>query len=282
VVTVPGQVALPAARIEVWSSAGLLVHSTRTGDLGTFELRNVITGDYSIIVSQPKTVQKRFARAIGALDPHDRRVDWGTFEVSEGGSISGTVVDRLGVPVPAAHVFTVGGETITDGDGAFVLPGLPAGPLVVRARHPSAGETSHGLSVRAFAGQDTPGARLQLSGRLEPDAAPSTASRAEPGVDVSREAPLAGPTAAPTGPAIELATGRASVSVVTVIAGSAPAQAGLRSGDTIVSIDGETVSIAGQARSLLRGDTGTLVTLEIRRGGGRQRIKFRRERSGAP
>ncbi len=288
VVTAPGHAPLPAARIEVWSGAGLLLHATRTGDLGTFEIRNVTAGDYSIVVTQPQTVQKRFTRQVGDVDPHDRRVDWGTFEVSEAGSISGTVVDRLGTPVPTAHVFTTGGETITDGDGGFTLGGLAAGSVVVQARHRSAGATTRGTTVRVFAGQDSPGARLQLAGRAEepsPTGSGSNAGGMPEGNDGTAATTPPAATASENpqnGPTLELATGRSGVTVVSVMAGSTAAKAGLQAGDVIASIDNETVSVAGQARSILRGQPGSLVTLDVRRGNGRHRIKFRRQRGGVP
>jgi len=50
-------------------------------------------------------------------------------------SLSGTVADNAIVPIPGALVAIVGGtaSTLTDGNGRYTLPGLPAGTVAVRA-----------------------------------------------------------------------------------------------------------------------------------------------------
>src|SRR5207248_2455121 len=99
----------------------------------------------------------------GVERPSRADVDLGALTLKSGGIVSGRVVERSGQPVPGALVMrAIGGaaamswaddvempgmemadafpgtgdNALTDVDGRFELPHLPAGDLSLRARHP--------------------------------------------------------------------------------------------------------------------------------------------------
>lgn len=82
--------------------------------------------------------------------------------------------------------------------------------------------------------------------------------------------------------AIDVATGAEGVSVTSVVEGSRAERAGLRVGDLIRSIDGEEVTIAAQARSLLRGREGSQCVFQLIRNGRHVRLVLQRELLGLP
>ncbi|MFZ3101597.1 MAG: S41 family peptidase [Desulfitobacteriaceae bacterium] len=72
-----------------------------------------------------------------------------------------------------------------------------------------------------------------------------------------------------TGIGIQLKIIPEGVSVVSVIKGSPAAEAGMQTGDVIITVDGQALAARPQAEAvaLLRGDSGTQVRLKIKRGG---------------
>lgn len=70
--------------------------------------------------------------------------------------------------------------------------------------------------------------------------------------------------------------------IFTVFAGSPAERAGLRPGDVIVSVDGRRPASPGELRALLRGNPGTVVSLEVARAGRVERVVIERTALAPP
>ncbi|MEM9195622.1 MAG: PDZ domain-containing protein [Myxococcota bacterium] len=81
-----------------------------------------------------------------------------------------------------------------------------------------------------------------------------------------------------SGVAVDVASVDGAVQIRRVVPGSAAARAGLRVGDEVVTVDGESAIVASQARAMLRGAPGVEAIIEVRRRGRNRRIVVRRER----
>jgi len=266
-------VPLSGARVDLRRPDGTVVSSTRSGTEGRFEFHAVPIGNYTIVSSHPVIASQPYSVRIGAAEVTRGERDLGTIALVQGGTVSGVVVDRLGAPTAGASVIAGDLVAATDSAGEFTLRGVPPGRLSVGATHPVAGHAA-AVTVRVHPAQESPGIRLALSGRDSSDPSPPTSPTPKaPGASSGRRG---------TGVAIDVATGPVGVSVTSVVEGSRAERAGLRVGDVIRSIDGDEVTIAAQARSLLRGREGSQCVFQLIRNGRQVRLVLQRELLGLP
>lgn len=190
-------------------------------------------------------------------------------------SLAGHVTDTLGRAVPRAIVSTADGEATaeTDDEGAFVLNNVAPGPLYVLAAHKSVGE-GRSEEVRARAGETLETLRIVLPGRYLANADDAEASSTRTRV---------APTAASVRPERRSKPGdfdlelRGSDIVFSAIApGGNADRAGIRAGDALVAIDGESVLSAAQGRGMLRAPPGLAANLRLARNGNQLRVRYKR------
>ena len=225
------------------------ITSARASLEGTFSFPRIRPGRWSVRVRSDDHLP--FDAVVEVEDrgrgPADLALD--PFRLTPAARLEGTVVDALGVPVARARVALAGDdggpEARTDGQGRFVLRGVPAGELEAVASHPAAGEGT--TSARALAGRETPGLVIHLSERFDPARAASLPGRRR-------------------GVALEVARVGGEVRVGWVMPESGAERAGLRRGDTLVSIDGEAPRDARHAERLLTGAPSVPALVEVTRG----------------
>ncbi len=169
----------------------------------------------------------------------------------QGGSIVGHVRDDHGAPLQGAElrfdlvsaVVDDGAGATTDEAGAYRLDGAPAGPFTLR------------VQKQGFRTKLVPGLRVDSGQTLTQEVALSAVSGGA-GMELA-------------GIGAGLGQNADGIFVAQVFGGDPADRAGLRSGDHIVSIDGEDASNMSVADAVqrLRGQVGTSVGLSIRRGG---------------
>lgn len=112
---------------------------------GRFSLDGLEAGTYVVTVSAP---DRTSATISGVKVRSGATTDVGIVRLGEGGVVRGVVVSSEGTPIPGATVLALragnriqvpgeGQQDVTDGAGAFEVRGLPAGPLELRAKHPT-------------------------------------------------------------------------------------------------------------------------------------------------
>jgi protocatechuate 3,4-dioxygenase beta subunit len=141
---------------------------------GRFTLEDMAAATYVLQVSAPDRadgVVSNVKIAPGAL------VDVGRIRLAGGGTVRGTVVDAGGTPVPGANITVrgqsqafgagAGGETVSDGAGAFEIRGVASGTIDVLGKHPSYADAHVSVDVDPARGPAE--ARLVMSpgGRVE-------------------------------------------------------------------------------------------------------------------
>jgi hypothetical protein len=230
--------ALPAETIE-----------TRTDGEGGFFFGRVRPGVWTLTIESDDHLTHERTVEVVSRGRTVRDVELDAISLDPAGSISGTVVDASGAPIGRARVTQSGVEggpsATSDADGEFVLRGLAAGMLTLRAAHPAAGEGESRTS-RVFAGTDTPGVVVRLSERFDPERAASLPGRQR-------------------GVAILAASAGGRVTVREVMRGSRAERVGLRAGDVLLEIDGTAPESAGQAARLLAGSTDVPAILRVQR-----------------
>lgn len=263
---------------------------TRSDNDGQFEFSHVADGSYQLAVDAQGHVAERRQISLRA-QRHDRPAPEEEFQLQASGSVSGSVVDRIGAPIWNAEVFAgVSNEwshsVRTDHAGRFVVRGLAPGAVRLLARKDSLRAVA---AARVHEGVDTPGAILRFEdvapAEQEPDSpAPPADSRSADG-PASDEAPGQLPAepeeidpdedsdtpagSVPQGsamgavspredsiaatPPTPLALGRRGdlVIVERVDPGSRADALGLRNGDVVTAINGEHVRSPAQARGML-------------------------------
>jgi hypothetical protein len=254
----------------------------RTDRLGQLEIRSVTIDEYEVSVEHTGYATARFS---GLVESADERTDLGVIELVPTGSASGQVVDRYGSTVARAEV--AAGDpprwatAVKSGrDGRFWLAGLPAGETLLTARTRS-GSRSEPVEARIESGEETSGLVLRLPDAE--DAAEETAevvSKEDEAEAADEPTVTAKPATPKTPPGVAATIGYAEgeIRVTGVLSASAQA-AGLRSGDVVVSVDGEAVLAASHGRAMLRGTAGTVAAIEVKRSGKKVRLRVPREAS---
>jgi hypothetical protein len=240
---------LPAAEIVV--RVGTFSRGARSGRDGNFELTHLPEGPYSLRASADSYVATTLEGQLNAAE--NGRPTTLRLELMRAASVSGEVVDSLGRTVWNALVSfgaTPDWEHATRSDhaGHFRLQGVPRGEHTLHARH-GALEGSAGAAVRVVQGEDSPGVVIRLPGVVEEEVPDEEAPRAKP--------QHAG----------QLSFGMRGSLVIVEHVGSASAasQAGLLDGDVLLSVDGEPVRSAAQARGMF--DRHSPRALQVRREG---------------
>ena len=268
----------------------------RTDRAGRVEIRSVTVDEYEVSFDHAGYASVRFA---GVVETADERTDLGVIELVPAGSATGQVVDRYGSTVAGAEVAAGDpprwSSAVKSGrDGRFRIGGLPAGEVLLTARTQS-GSRSEPIDARIESGEETSGLVLRLPdaedtadepepGSVEPEPGsvepePGSGS-AEPEPGSGTRSPVTSHPKGPPGVAVAIAYAQGEIRVTEVLSATAQA-AGLRAGDVLLAVDGESVLAAAQGRALLRGSAGTVATIDITRGGKRQRLRVPREASAA-
>jgi hypothetical protein len=168
----------------------------------------------------------------------------------QGGSVVGRVLDNHRAPLQGAElhfdlvsaIVDDGARATTDAAGAYRLDGAPAGPFTLR------------IQKQGYRTKLVPGLRVDSGQTLKQDVT-------LPAVNGGAGMELAGIGAG-------LGQNADGIFVAQVFGGDPADRAGLRSGDHIVSIDGDDASSMSVADAVqrLRGPVGTSVGISIRRG----------------
>jgi hypothetical protein len=251
----------PVAGAQIAAEGGGTDETTTSENDGSFEISSLTIGQYKLHIDHQDYLGLQIdARA----RERDERVDLGDIRLAPAAGAAGEVVDALGEPVPGATVTGPRASPFAtcDDEGHFVLRGLPPGTTTLRGAHPVAGRAeSAPLALRP--GERVEGVRIRLGGRLRDPTA--------------TEEGTAATSAAQTGVALEVETRDGGVVVTRVLPGSTAANARVREGDRLISVDGRPVQVAGEARSALRGPAGVPAVLEVQRGPRTLRLRITRE-----
>ncbi len=225
---------------------------------GEFRIGPIVPGDYRVradaygfATSEAKTV-KVIAGETAVAD----------LQLRQGATLTGQVVDAAaGTPIVAAVVsletaYFDRRETRTNAEGRFALAGLPPGLFSVRA-------TAEGFHRRSASGLRAVEGRSVGPVEIRLNALDS--------VDEEPEDQIVGIGAA-------LGAQGDALVVNDVIAGGGAAEAGLQSGDLILTIDGRAVSELdfNGVIQLIRGPEGSTVLLTIQRDGELQTVNVPR------
>jgi hypothetical protein len=259
---------LPGVRVELSGASLPEPLSRTTRSLGGFEFSDLAAGNYELFFSSPHHAPE--SRAVPLTAALREPLELDPVALTPAGTVSGEVVDRLGAPVYGAEVSH--GEppdwalaVRTDHEGHFVLPGVPAGSVALYARL-AGEEVQADEPVEVRAGEEAPGNLLRLASLApepadEPEPAEPGSAPADPG------SAQAGSGRTEEGVALALAWQDKAVVVTAVGVGSRAAAAGVRVGDKLRSVDGESVLAAGQGRAMLRGPAGSRLRVQLARGG---------------
>ncbi len=244
---------------------------TRTFPDGRIVWKALQAGRYRLTLSAdgyaPITVSLRIAEGTAPGQVTLRGRQW-WLDLS--GSLEGLVRDDRGFPLFLADVWCErkgkrlgggvggsGGDGVvqTDRKGRFSLVGLPAGPCLLRARHPDFGTGRLQVDVRA--GEPPRSVIVDLNGKPEGEARETVTS----------------------GVAISLAARGDDVVIAKVTPGSKAQAAGLRRGDLLRSIDGEAVEGEGLSDlgRRLEGPVGSRVVIVVERSGRALTVPVERE-----
>ncbi|MET0339693.1 MAG: carboxypeptidase regulatory-like domain-containing protein [Polyangiales bacterium] len=192
-----------------------------------------------------------------------------TVRLQRAATLAGFVLDALGHAVPDAVITLSEGTPSdeTDAQGAFTLDGVPPGTQVVQAHHASAGD-GKSQEVRARPGERLDGVRIVLPKRYQP----GTKDDDEP----TRRPAARGRPERASAPELELSTQGRNLAITKLPPSSALAKAGVRAGDVLVAIDGETPLSAAHARGLLAHPPGRVASVRVLRGQRPVNVRVRR------
>jgi len=256
------------AELTLFTPAGM--RAARSDEQGEFRFVDLAPGQARLLLVKPGLVPRELDVTI-AGDPQ-RDVDLGRFEMNEGGGVKGLVVDERGDPIAGARIangrvptyLPLGplplGITMSDREGRFLLPDLPAGPTVVEAYRP--GFARFGVDVEVRAGDVSQEIRIEMQQDPEADDG-----------DIGRRASLA-VTLEETG------VGKGSVvRFVHVPMGGEAQRAGILAGDRLLTFNLVPIRSLRHARRLLTGPVEEDFVLELSRPPDmRWRVRVRREK----
>lgn len=229
---------------------------------GSFEARSNADGEFSVDRLPLGDAAVTF-EAEGYLSAHqtlsirdqERAASLGTVRLEQAAEVRGELVDRYGEPIFGATLSAEGvdgpssdARAQSDEAGRFHLKGLFAGRVRLIARLRDGTRYLHRSALNLRSGELVDGVRFRLSDYAE--GAP--------------ELPVANSTR--LGVPVEVVDRGGAIEIGWIAEGSGASRAGLRVGDQILEIDGESLLIAAQARAALRVGEGERVTIRIRRG----------------
>lgn len=245
------------ARVELRTTCGPVRASVSEGE--SARLERLCAGRATAVIDAPGCIRAERAVTVPAMGV----VNVGRVELIAGGAAEGDVVDSRGDAVAGAIIARLDappdaltGTARSDRRGVFAVQNLPEGDVSIVAWHPTLGR-SLPTTVRILRGTSARAVRI----RFERDTA--SANRAVNVRVVAFEDVTAG--------------GARAVEVRAVGPGSAPDRAGLRAGDRVLTVGGESVESAAEAERRLSGAVGDDVVLEVERDGVRRTLRFARE-----
>jgi hypothetical protein len=224
---------------------------------GRYEVTGLVPGEYAVSVFAPGHAPSQEKR-VSIPERPDEPIEL-DFDVSRGGRVRGRVLDRSSKePIAGASVSFEGGvendfpavqdllETRTDARGDFELTGSPSGPRSIQV---TAAGHHHQLVQVAV-----PAALVEAAPVL---------------VELAGTRPGEDPQLEMTGIGIVGFGEDDAVLVREVFPGAGASEAGIRAGDEILAVDGQSVAALGidRANEAVRGPAGSTVDLTIRRGG---------------
>ena len=208
------------------------------------------------------------------VEPGARRVTLPTIALDAAGTLRGEVVDTYGEAAVGARVRLAGEagaheDAVADAAGRFEFTGLNPGNVSVSASHPEGGRGDSGRVRVELAG--TTSVRVVLDGRMPTRASETVAANEGSSAGESAEPPEGGDRFPEGG--IDARVERRGSAVVVTEVGPNARRSGLRRGDTVVTIDGETMYSEAQVRALFRG--GRALAVVIRRGRTSRTLRLR-------
>ncbi|MFK7989072.1 MAG: carboxypeptidase regulatory-like domain-containing protein, partial [Sandaracinaceae bacterium] len=214
---------------------------------GALRFSRVRPGAWRLVVRSEGHLETEVAVQVRLRGQDAVDVDLEPLRLEPASTLSGTVVDALGHPVARAAVHVDEAVALTDSDGEFSLSGLSPGRVTALASHPAAGESeSAPLTLRR--GEESPGAVLRLPEVYDAASAPPLPPRRR-------------------GVALVPVFAGGEARIASVIAGSRADRAGLRAGDTLLRIDGDSPENARHARALLSGAVSVPAVITVVRNG---------------
>lgn len=239
-----------------------LVEEDATDAEGRFAIGRLATGRYTLRMRSRTHLPDERGVTLAPSRYAAPELDVGDVRLLGAGVLRGHVTDAVGEPVATARVylpFMVNGPSaITDAQGAYELRNVAPGSHEVYAEHRIAGVGRGYRPVRVDALEEVADVDVRLSGRASDDAS-------TPGSGIVR------------GVAIDVEDADDGVRVRWIAPMTAAELSGIRLGDVLVSIDGEAVESALQARGLLQGPSSVRAVVGIRRNGADRRLLIARE-----
>jgi hypothetical protein len=142
--------ASPAVGVSVWArtTTGYFVAATQTASDGTYELRGLTEGSYTVeFLTNDDFLGEYFDSASGAASAQpiivgrSETVTGIDASLTPAAKVSGTVTDDAGLPldgiIATATIGAVTRSATSGADGQYRVSGLPAGDVVVRFRDPA-------------------------------------------------------------------------------------------------------------------------------------------------
>jgi hypothetical protein len=262
-----GASALAGAEVAITTPAG--TRRARTDRDGRWVLRDLSPGPGTLVVRHDKYAP--LTKSI-TLPPGDGKepLELDRVELEDAATVLGEVVDKDGQPVPGARVardavpayLPAGtlprGIVLTDSRGFFSLGELPLGDVTLEAYSAALGRGAITTTVRDVDGRDR--VRIVLDTKVSDDEPLSAGNLAITLNEQSED-------------------GTRAFLIKSVVEGSEAERAGLRQGDTLVSIDDHVPSSLEDARKRLAGPVGDDVLVVVRRAGQEERLRVLRERT---
>ena len=230
--------------------------AARTDEQGVFHFVDLAAGQARLLIVKEGLVPHE--QDVGIAGDPEREVELGRFEMTEGGSVKGVVVDERGDPIFGARVangrvptyLPIGplplGITSSDREGRFLLVDLPPGPTTVEAYRIGFGRAMADVEVRAR--EVSQEVRIEMVQDPEADV-----------TDIGGQASLAVTLD-------EALVGRSRVvTFVHVPLGGEARRAGILAGDRLLAYNGVPIRSLGHARRLLTGPIDEDFILELSR-----------------
>lgn len=245
----------------------VLVEEDATDPEGRFAIARLAPGRYLVRMRSRTHMPDERSVTLQASRYEAPSLDLGDLRVLGAGIFRGAVTDAVGEPVQGARVylpFTVGGPfALTDAQGRYELRNVAPGSHEVYAEHRIAGVGRGYRPVRVAALEEVADVDVRLSGRAADD-------ESTPGSGIVR------------GVAIDVEDADVGVRVRWIGPMSAAELSGIRVGDVLLTVDGELVETAIEARGALRGPSTVRAVITVRRGAAERRILIAREQYRPP